>query len=280
MASSPIRLLASTGSLLLSPLGWVMEAIADAGFDGAELVVAHNAETRNPDRVRELADATGLDVPVVHGPYMLLLRNVLGTAYVDKTRRSLELASELGASFMVAHAPFRFERKACRWLAEQTPGEFDDYTAEFAMENLFPVAGRNFSLAVTPEEMTSYKHVVFDTSHYAVAGVDLFTAWEQLADRVVHLHISDNPGRGRDSHAPIGSGSLPLAAFMAHVAATGWRGTATLEVDVRPHLQDRDTLVRFLRGQAQLARQMFAAGMAAEQQVHHEHPPRAARASL
>jgi sugar phosphate isomerase/epimerase len=262
MPSSPIRLLASTGSLLLSPLGWVMEAIAEAGFDGAELVVAHNAETRDPERVRELADATGLEVPVVHGPYMLLLRNVLGTGYVDKTRRSLELASALGASFMVAHAPFRFERKACRWLAEQTPGEFADYDARFAMENLFPVAGRSFSLAVTPDEMTSYEHVVFDTSHFAVAGIDLFTAWEALADRVVHLHISDNAGKGRDSHAPIGSGSLPLAAFMRHVAASGWTGSATLEIDVRAQLEDRDTLVRFLRGQVDLARRLFSAGSA------------------
>lgn len=258
MGEPSIRLLASTGALLLSPLGWVMEAIADAGFDGAEIVIGHNPETRDPARVRELADATGLTVPAIHGPYMLLLRSVLGVGYVEKTRRSLEVASEVGAEVMIAHAPYRFERAACRWLAEDARGELSAHDARFAMENLFPVAGRNFSLAVTPEDMTAYDHVVFDTSHYAVAGVDLFHAWETLADRVVHLHVSDNAGLGRDTHAPIGSGVLPLASFLGHVAASGWRGTATLELDVRRHLADRATLVSFLRQQCDLARRLLA----------------------
>lgn len=258
MSSAPVRLLASTGPLLLSPLGWVMEAIADAGFSGVELVIGHNGETRDPERIRELADATGLDVPAVHGPYMLLVRNVLGTRYIEKTRRSLELASAIGASVMVAHAPFRFEVAACRWLADGARTELSAYEARFGMENLFPVAGRSFSLAVTPEELAAYDHVVFDTSHFAVAGFNLFDAWDLLRDRVVHLHLSDNLGYGRDSHAPIGAGRLPLARFMAHVVRSGWTGTATLEIDVRAHLDDRTTLVRFLTEQRELVTRMLA----------------------
>jgi sugar phosphate isomerase/epimerase len=259
MSTTPqIRLLASTGPLMLSPLGWVMQAIADAGFDGAELVVGHAAETRDADRVRALADQTGLDIPAVHGPYMLLMRHVLGAGYRDKTRRSMELASAIGADVMVAHAPFRFERGACRWLRDGAAEELSEFDARFAMENLFPVAGRNFSMAVTPEELTEYPHVVFDTSHFAVAGVDLFAAWELLAERVVHLHVSDNLGTGRDSHAPVGAGTLPLARFLRQVKASGWRGTATLELDVRAHLDDRETLVAFLAGQRQLVESLLA----------------------
>ena len=260
MTSAPVRLLASTGPLLLSPLGWVLEAIGDAGFDGAEVVMGHSSETRDPDRVRALVDATGVDVPVVHGPYMLLLRHVLGARYIEKSRRALELASEMGASVMVAHAPFRFEVGACRWLADEANDELADHSARFGMENLFPVAGRNISAAVTPEDLLGYEHVVFDTSHFAVAGVNIFQAWNLLRDRVVHLHLSDNLGLGRDSHAPLGTGRLPLTAFLAHVVRSGWTGTATLEVDVRPYLDDRTTLVRFLAEQRRLAAGMLAAG--------------------
>lgn len=258
--SSGIRLLASTGSLLLSPLDWVLETIGEAGFDGAELVVGHNPESRDPDRLRALADATGVGLAAVHGPYMLLLRGVLGMGYAEKTHRTMQLAAAVGAEIVVAHAPFRFERGAGRWLATRAADELAGYGPRFAMENLYPVGGRNFSLAVTPEDMLAFEHVVFDTSHYAVAGVDLFAAWELLSDRVVHLHVSDNTGGGRDSHAPIGSGTLPLAAFLRHVAASGWSGTATLELDVRAYLENRTTLVRFLRGQCDLARRLLTDG--------------------
>jgi sugar phosphate isomerase/epimerase len=241
------RLLASTGPLLLSPLGWVMDAIADAGFSGVELLLAHNPETRDPDKVLGYAREAGLDVPVVHGPYMILLRTVLGTGYETKTRRSLEVAAEIGAGTLVAHAPFRWERAARRWLAAgEVEGEAAETGVTFAMENLFPVGGRAFSTVVTPEDLEPYAHVVFDTSHFGVAGIDLFAAWDALAGRVAHLHVSDNFGNGRDSHAPIGSGVLPLEAFLAHVGASGYAGTVTLELDCRPYLDTRESIVSFL----------------------------------
>ncbi len=244
-AAAP-QLLASTGPLLFNPLGWVFDVVADAGFAGVELLVGHDPETRDPERVARHAREAGLTVPVVHGPYMLLLRNVLGSGYADKTRRSLELAAAMGAHTMVAHAPFRWERRARDWLAREVDEEAAGYGAAFAMENLFPVAGQAFSSVITPEQLRPFRHVVFDTSHFAVAGVDLFTAWEALADRVVHLHLSDNLGNGRDSHAPVGEGVLPLEAFLAHVGRSGYAGSVTLELDCRAHLGTRQDLVGFL----------------------------------
>ena len=240
------RLLASTGPLLLSPLNWVLDTIADAGFDGAELLAAHNPETRDPERVLSYAREAGIAVPVVHGPYMVLLRNVFGSGYIDKSRRSLELAGALSAEAMVAHAPFRWERKARGWLVSESDAEAEEHGTVFAMENLFPVAGRAFSSVITPEQLTAFRSVVFDTSHFAVAGIDLFDAWRALQGRVAHLHVSDNFGNGKDSHAPIGSGVLPLAAFLGHVGASGYTGTVTLELDCRAYLDSRESLIGFL----------------------------------
>lgn len=245
-ATSRPRLLVSTGPLAMSPLGWTLDAIADAGYDGAELLLAHNPESRDPAKVLAYAQEAGLDIPVVHGPYMVLLRTVMGSNYIEKTRRSLEVSAEIGASTMVAHAPFRWERSARGWVMEEVQGEADEIGVTFAMENLFPVAGRNFSSVITPEQLRTFPHVVFDTSHFAVSGIDLFEAWDALSDRVAHLHLSDNFGNGKDSHAPIGSGILPLEDFLAKVGASDWSGTITLELDCRAYLDTRDSLVAFL----------------------------------
>ncbi len=252
------RLLVSTGPLLLSPLGWVLDAIADAGFRDAELMVAHNPQSRDPASIEALAREAGLRIPVVHGPYLLVLRNVLGARYVDKTRRSLELAGAVGAETMVAHAPFRWERKARDWLLSDVHDEAAEAGTVFGMENLFPVGGRSFSCAVTTEDMSPFRHVVFDTSHFGVSGIDLLEAWDALADKVVHIHLSDNFGNGKDSHAPVGSGVLPLAELLRTVALTGYHGTITLELDCRAYLDSRDSLVSFLRREREKVERLLA----------------------
>lgn len=248
----------STGPLLLSPLSWVMDTIAEAGFTGAELLVGHDPDTRDPDKVTTCAAEAGLAVPVVHGPYMLMLRSVFGPWYRTKTRRSLEFAAAVGADTMVAHAPFRWERRARAWLATEASAEAADLGVALGMENLYPVKGRALSSVITLEELRAFSHVVFDTSHFAVTRVDLFAAWEALSDRVAHLHLSDNFGYGKDSHAPIGSGVLPLEQFLARVGASGYTGTLTLELDCRPYLDSRAKLLDFLTHQRTLVEQLLA----------------------
>jgi sugar phosphate isomerase/epimerase len=189
---------------------------------------------------------------------MVLLRNVLGRNYIEKTRRSLELADAVGADIMVAHAPFRWERRSRGWLTSEAESEAAEFRADFAMENLFPVAGRAFSSVITPDELAEYEHVVFDTSHFGVAGIDLFEAWDTVAGRVRHVHVSDNFGNGKDSHAPIGSGVLPLEEFLAHVGRSGYTGTMTLELDCRAYLDTRDSLVSFLARERVKAENLLA----------------------
>ena len=257
------RILAATGPLLLSPLDWVMDAIADAGYQGVEVLFAHNPESRDPERVLECAHEAGLEVPVVHGPYMLLLRNVFGAEYIEKSRQSLRTAAQIGAGIMVAHPPFRWEQRARDWASAEANAEAAELGTTFAMENLFPVRNLRFSCVITPEQLAPYQNVVFDTSHFGVAGVDLFEAWEALHERTVHLHVSDNFGNGKDSHAPIGAGVLPLERFLAHVGASGWAGTITLELDCRNYLDSREALVTFLERERLKAERLLAGDLEA-----------------
>jgi sugar phosphate isomerase/epimerase len=251
--TSALQVLGATGPFMFSPLGWTMDLFSEAGFTGVEVLFSHSAETRDSDKICNFAREAGLSVPVVHGPYMLFLRNVFSANYIDKSRRALELADEVGASTLVAHAPMRWERAHTDWARADAADEAAERHLQFAMENLYPLWGLPFSSVVQPQELMAFRHVVFDTSHFAVTGVDLFEAWHALSDRVAHLHVSNNLGNGKDSHAPLDTGVLPIDRFLAHVGRSGYSGTVTLELDIRPYADDRDELVRFLFGQRERA---------------------------
>ncbi|CAN5470831.1 sugar phosphate isomerase/epimerase [soil metagenome] len=256
------RILAATGPLFMTPLDFVMDAIADAGYDAVEVMVGQNADTQDADRILACAAQSGLAVPALHGPFLLLLRNVMGTSFAAKTTASMELAAAIGADIMVAHAPFRWEFRSRRFIEDEVAQLAEETGVVFGMENLFPVGGRSFSSVITIEEMRAYDHLVMDTSHCAVAGIDIFEMWRELRDQIVHLHVADNFCNGKDSHAPLGSGVLPVEAFLAEVGASGWGGTITLELDCRAYLDTRDSLVQFLARERVKVEQALAGHLA------------------
>ncbi|WP_052664478.1 sugar phosphate isomerase/epimerase family protein [Nitriliruptor alkaliphilus] len=255
-----MRLLASTGPLFARPLDWALGVIAEAGYDGAELMVTQDPATQDAERVAKASQQEGLPVPVVHGPFLLLTRRVFGTDLVQKARRTIELAGDLDADVMIVHPPFRWQREFHRYLLGEGNAEAAEVGTRIGVENLYPVsvAGRpvRFHRYTLAEHLAPFDHVVLDTSHFGVAEADIVAAYERLRDRAVHLHVSDNRGGGRDSHAPLGHGILPLAGFLHAVAAdaaTG-RGRAgrgevsiTLELDCRRYVDDRAALVGYLR---------------------------------
>lgn len=245
------QFLASTGPLFARPLDWAMGVIAEAGYDGVELMVTQDPATQDGETVAEASEREGMPVPVVHGPFLLLTRRVFGTDQVGKAERSLELAAQLGAHLMIVHPPFRWQTSFHSWLVEDAERAADELGTRVGVENLFPVsvAGRpvRFHRYTEPTHLAPFPHLVFDTSHFAVAGVDIVEAWDVLQDRTEHLHVSDNRGRGRDSHAPLGHGGLPLGGFLRTVAASDYAGPICLELDCRRYLDDRAALVGYLR---------------------------------
>jgi sugar phosphate isomerase/epimerase len=260
---SDVRVLASTGPLFGRPLGWACAVIAEAGYDGVELMVTQDPATQDAERVSNVAEREGVTIPVVHGPFLLLTRRVFGTDLVEKARRSIELAGGMGADLMIVHPPFRWQRSFHNWLVEDAHVEAAEVGTRVGVENLYPVqvAGRpvRFHRYTEPLHLDPFRHVVLDTSHFGVADVDIVAAWESLRATAVHLHVSDYRGGGRDSHAPLGHGILPLAGFLHRVAtdAASHAGrpsavadadvSITLELDCRRYIDDRAALVGYLR---------------------------------
>jgi sugar phosphate isomerase/epimerase len=215
-------------------------------------MVTKDPVTQDARRLGDLAQANGLRVVAIHAPFLLVTRSVWGTDPVGKLDRAIELAEEVGAPLVVAHPPYRWQTGYRRWLREELPTLSERTGVRVAVENMFPlrVRGRrvaSFHSIRTLEDLEGFEHVVLDTSHAAVAGLDLLETLARLRGRIAHVHLSDNAGRGWDSHLPVGEGVLPLGPFLDALAAEGFSGAVSLEIDIRRHLEDPDALRRALR---------------------------------
>ena len=257
------QLLCSTGPFYMLPLGQVFEAFSKAGFDAAEVMVTSERASQDPSVLTALAEDFGITIPAIHAPFLLLTRSVYSSDPFEKVNRSVELAHQIGARTVVAHPAYRWQLRFGQWL-EADLAEFNrSEDINLAVENMFPVwirgRGVSFHRSMGIEDMRKFPSVVLDTSHAAVTGVDILRAYDELADRITHIHLSNNHGSGRDSHAPLAQGVLPIGAFLGRLAETEYAGTITLELDIRPWAGKPAQLASFLREQREYCLEHLAA---------------------
>ena len=256
--------LAATGPFFMFSLEETFELIAEAGFDGAELMITQDRVSQDPHRLGAMAARYGVPVPAVHGPFLVATWLVFGTDPKGKIDRCVRFAEAAKVSIVVIHPPYRWQTAYAAWLDEAIPRIREETGIIIAVENMFPVNvnGRalRFFSGTLPAELTRWPALTLDTSHLAAAGGDLMMAWDDLADRVVHLHVSNNDGRGRDTHGLLDRGVLPVPEFLEEVGAARFGGAVTLELDVRTWADDRPALLDVLRENLDIARLHLAAG--------------------
>ncbi len=255
MTDQPVRreprVLCSTVSVFAKPLDDVFPLLADAGFAGVEVMVTKDPDTRDPDRLRDLAEDHGLPVVAIHAPFLLMTRTVWGRDPVEKISRATELATAVGAELVIVHPPYRWQSGYRRWAVESLPGLEAETGIRVAVENMFPIRVRgrrvaSFHSTRTLEDLMGFPHVVLDTSHAAVAGLDLTDTVHRLRDRLAHVHLSNNAGKGWDSHLSLDEGVLDLDAFLRHLTAERFTGTISLELDLRRFIEDDEALAHVL----------------------------------
>jgi len=261
---TPIRVLLSTGAFFLSPLPNAFELAAEAGFDGVEVAVTQDRQTQSAESLRSLSEEFGLPIQVLHGPFLLLTRRVWGTDPRGKIARSVALATETGIPTVVIHPPYRWQVRYAHWLTKWVEYICLQERVVVAVENMYPVRlgsqAFRFHRWMDPDQLGRFPYLTLDTSHLAASGLDLIEAYDELRDRVVHIHLADNRGKGRDSHTPLGEGVLPVAGFLEHLSASGYLGAITLEIDVRPYLDDRARLLDLLKGNREFCAEHLEAG--------------------
>jgi sugar phosphate isomerase/epimerase len=246
-------LLFSTAAFFDRPLREALGTISEAGYAGVEVMVTRDPATQDAAVVRDLAAEHGLSVAAIHAPFLLLSRRVWTTDPVTKIYRALQMAEHVGAGLVVIHPPYRWQRRYRRWV-ERSLGDLAAATGvTIGVENMFPLrlpSERGMRFHAPSQELRDLERfpaVVLDTSHAAVAGLDLLEAVDRLRDRLVHVHLSDNAGKGWDSHLPIGEGVLPLGPLLDRLASDGFAGSLSLELDLRRYADDRAALLAVMR---------------------------------
>jgi sugar phosphate isomerase/epimerase len=248
----PPKLLFSTAAFFARPLEQTFELVASCGYTGVEVMVTKDPASQDPDEMRRLADLHGLRIGALHAPALLLTKTVWGMNPVGKIERAAEVAVAANIPLVVMHPPYRWERRYRRWVRTQLPGFQKETGAVVALENMFPVHVGKRRLVFHADHdvrvLDDAPHLVLDTSHAAVSRHDLIEVRRQFGDRLRHIHLSDNAGKGWDSHLPPGQGILPLDGFMRDLVASGYEGSISLEVDLRAHLTEPEPLRELLIG--------------------------------
>jgi sugar phosphate isomerase/epimerase len=240
------ELLFSSAAFFARPLADTFSLIAACGYTGVEVMVTKDPASQDPRRMRALAREHGLTIGALHAPALLLTRRVWGTDPVGKIDAAIRVAEEAEIPLVVMHPPYRWQRAYRRWLEEDLPVLEERTGVTVAIENMFPVhiGSRpvTFHANQDLDELDGLPNLVLDTSHAAVAKHDLVEVRRRFGERVRHVHLSDNAGKGWDSHLPPGEGILPIDGFLEELVGSGYEGAVSLEVDLRRYLTEPDRL--------------------------------------
>jgi sugar phosphate isomerase/epimerase len=242
----------STGPLWPFEFEQALDALAAAEFPEIEVMVTREAKTQDPELVRKLVDERGLSVASVHGPFLAITKNVWGMDPIEKTRRGVEMCQALGATTLIVHPPYLWEQNFATWLMKESKPYGEEAGVKIAVETMYPkwVAGRQARAHrwLDPQELVDKTPwVVIDTSHLTVARKDILRALEVLMPKLVHVHLSNNAGDGRDGHLELEKGILPIDRFLNELRRSSYSEALSLELSVNRYIESPQELVVMLK---------------------------------
>jgi sugar phosphate isomerase/epimerase len=242
----------STGPFWGFELERAMDFLAEAGFSEIEIMVTRDPRTQDAEIPARLAAERDLRIAAVHGPFLVISKTVWGLDPIAKIRTGAEMCRALGAGSYIVHPPYLWERAYARWLVKEAP-EFEATTGvTVAVETMYPkwVAGRRMRgyRWLDPGALANAAHhVALDTSHLTVGRHDILDSLHVLMPKLVHVHLSDNAGDGRDGHLELEQGILSIDRFLAELGRSGYAGAVSLELSVRRYLERPKDLVAMLK---------------------------------
>jgi sugar phosphate isomerase/epimerase len=215
--------------------------------------VTNDPASQDPAAMRAAAEQHGLWIGALHDPSLLFTRWVWGSDRVKKIQRAVDVAAAADVPLVVTHPPYRWQRATRTWFRRELPRLEDRTGIVVGIENMYPFVHAGFYPLMLHadqdlEDLEGIRHLVLDTSHAAVARHDLIDVRRRFGDRLRHIHLSDNAGKGWDSHLPPGEGVLALDPFLDELVRSGFDGTISIEVDLRRFLTEPRRLRAVMEG--------------------------------
>ena len=227
----------STASVYPENTAAAFEIAGRLGYDGVEVMVWTDPVSQDVEALRRLSDYHGVPILAVHAPCLLITQRVWGTDPWTKLLRARAAAEKLGASAVVVHPPFRWQRQYARDFVQgiwRMAGETD---VRFAVENMYPWRYRDREVAAYAPDWDptteDYRHFTVDLSHVSTARTDAMAMIERMGSRLAHVHLADGSGSAKDEHLIPGRGNQPCAELLERLARTGFDGHVVLEVNTR-----------------------------------------------
>jgi sugar phosphate isomerase/epimerase len=214
--------------------------------------VDHRWDGRHPAYLRRLCADHGLPILVLHSPFAVEVPE-WPDDQLGRLRRTVALAQDVGVSTVVTHLPFRIYGVGGHWYGPRARRFFVPvllprrepyyHFLRNGLEALEAEAGVTIAVENMPArrflgrkisgywlnslaELARFPHLTLDTTHVGTWGLDPVAVYEQLRERVVHVHLSNYDGR---EHRSPPDGCLPLADLLRRMARDGYRGVTTVE---------------------------------------------------
>ncbi|KRV50964.1 hypothetical protein AQ490_13455 [Wenjunlia vitaminophila] len=227
----------STAAVYPESTARAFEIASRLGYDGVEVMVWTDPVSQDIEALRRLSDYHELPVVAVHAPCLLITQRVWSTDPWAKLVKARAAAERLGASTVVVHPPFRWQRAYARDFVQgiwRMAGETD---VRFAVENMFPWRYRDREvLAYAPDwdpTNEDFRHFTVDLSHTATSRSDALRMVDRMGDRLAHVHLADGNGSAKDEHLIPGRGTQPCAELLERLASNGFTGHVVIEVNTR-----------------------------------------------
>ena len=209
-------------------------------------VVDDGAQALTDKRVaafKEAAKTHGLEY-TLHAPFadinIASPSKAILSASVKRLKESMAFASELNAKVWVFHPGAKTgisqfypgaEWKQNTESLKELYAHAEKLGLNIALENL---PGKYWFLMHTPEEfMRFYREtslplgIALDLGHANLEG-QIEPFFKLLADKIVHVHASDNDGSD-DQHLGVGKGKIDYEAFRQNIERIGYDKTVVIE---------------------------------------------------
>lgn len=227
----------STASVYPEPTAAGFALAAELGYDGVELMVWTDPVSQDVAAVGRLAERHGVPVMAVHAPCLAVTQRVWGADPIGRIRRSVAAAERLGATTVVLHPPFRWQRRYAAQFADEVARAGEAAGIVLAVENMFPVVrGRMRAVPYEPgydPTEVGHKHYTLDLSHTAAAGDDALAMLDRMGTGLRHLHLADGSGSPHDEHLVPGRGTQPCAEILQRLADARFDGIVVAEISTR-----------------------------------------------
>jgi sugar phosphate isomerase/epimerase len=232
-----VKVALSTASVYPESTATAFEIAARLGYDGVEVMVWTDPVSQDIEALRRLSDYHRVPVLAVHAPCLLITQRVWSTDPWTKLQRARAAAEKLGASTVVVHPPFRWQRNYAGDFVNGIWRMAEETDVVFAVENMYPWRYRDREmLAYAPGwDVThdDYRHFTVDLSHTATARIDAMAMINRMGTRLAHVHLADGRGSGKDEHLVPGRGTQPCAELLGGLALRGFDGHIVIEVNTR-----------------------------------------------